>query len=147
MTKIQNALEWRRLAAHLITIGVCAYALLIGGTFAGITDPAARSRSMLLLTILGGAWWLERLLHRIPYRITLLDGIAAAWVAAIAIAWIANGLGNRRSEIGAWYDALALLVVLVIADLIRRGLPRRWLIDGILLTGAYTMAVAYQQMG
>ncbi len=132
--------------AHMITIGLCAYALLIGGTFAGITDPAARSRSMLLLTILGGAWWLERLIRRIPYRVSLIDGIAAAWVAVIGIAWVANGLENRRSGIGAWYDALALLTFLIVADLIRRGLPRRWLIDGILLAGAYTMAVAYQQM-
>ncbi|MHB8625179.1 MAG: O-antigen ligase family protein [Aggregatilineales bacterium] len=161
MTKVQNTLNWlrqpndranpgavieRSVTAHVITIGVCAYALLMGGTFAGITDPAVRSRSMLLLTILGGAWWLERLIRRIPYRVSLMDGIAAAWVAAIGIAWVANGLENRRSGIGAWYDALALLTFLMVADLIRRGLPRRWLVDGILLAGAYTIAAAYQQM-
>ncbi len=160
MTKVQNALHWlhvpddltrsnaltgRRLAAYAITVGVCAYALLIGGPFAGITDPAARTRSMLLLTILGGVWWLERLIRRVSYRVSLIDGIALAWVAAIGIAWVANGLDNRRSGMGAWYDALALLVVLVIADLIRRGLPRRWIADGVLLAGGYAMVVACEQ--
>src|SRR5579859_5750083 len=104
--------------AHLITVGICVYALLSGALFGGIIDAPTRTLSMLLLTVLCGAWWGERLIRCVPYCATLVDGIALAWVMVIAISWVVNGLTNRRSGIGAWFDILALLTVLIVIELV-----------------------------
>ena len=122
-------------------MGLCALGLTAGLDTPVVTAPL-RIVSLAVITTLLAIWWLAR--FRRPAEAdqpSVIDGLAAFWLVAIAIAWLANGLENRRSSIGAWYEALALLLLLLLADLIRRGMPRRWLIDGLLLTGAVWMAM------
>lgn len=141
--------DQKELVGRALLTFLCAYGLLIGGTVEGLITARTRMNSMLLLTLVSlliGGWWLRAGLRRLTWQPTPADLIAALWGMAILLSWAVNGLSSRRSSIGGWYDGLVLIVLLVVANGIARGLPRRWFLDAVLLAGLPLLFFGYQQL-
>lgn len=107
------------LRATILLLG--ALALLIGGTFTGITAPHLQRISLTLLSAIVLAWlfvlWRTR-----PTRPGAPFGtLYATWGAVFALSLIASFSG--RSVIALWYMGLYAAVWLLLSHLRQRGLP------------------------
>jgi len=135
-----------KIGGTLVLCELCGYMLLIGGIFDGVLNAVVRLTSVLSIALVCGIWTADKLQERARYHPTLITTIALVWSIAIALSWLANGAQSARSSTGAWFEALALLIMLLIADAIQRGLPRRWLFDALLAVGVIVLLQGYHEL-
>ena len=135
------------LIGRALTAVALVYALAVGGTYNGLTDPRFRLLSLAGLAILLVMWLAARWRGRWAWTHTPLDGAAALWALAFGLSLLANQDVWRRSAVGLWYMGLyAGLWYMLLDALASRHLTRAGLLDALLLAGATTLVFGYLQV-
>lgn len=112
--------RFRPLLARGAAYSVGMYALLIGGTFTGVTVSRLQRISLSVLTAVILAWLI--VVWRSPQRTrpgAPFDPLYAVWAVPFALSTLAHPFG--RSLLALWYMALYAGVWLVLGDLRQRG--------------------------
>jgi|GEM_PF-383967 len=136
----------RPLAVRLLVMALLLYALLLGATFNGVINLTITRASLVMLTVGVIGWLFVHYRQGRRWHPTPLDGAILAAGAAVLIATLPNLDSWRRIAIGLWYLGLYLGIWMILADLIANGLPARWLVDGILVTGIPVFLFGYVQL-
>lgn len=135
---------WGVLFARGSLLLVTAYAVGIGGTYNGLLLVPLLRFSLVLLTI-GVAGWLIVVWRR-PLALSDLPFAPAmmVWAAACGISALFHLSG--RVAIGLWYAGFYAGVWLVFSDVVRRGLPGRWMTDAVLFASVPVLVLALAQV-
>jgi O-antigen ligase len=133
-------------AARLLVMAVTLYVLMLGGTFNGVINLTIARTTLILITGLVAGWAIVRWRYGwrwapVPLRVVLIAGVVVVLTSSAL-----NLDSIRRITIGLWYAGIALGCWLILHDLITNGMPSRWLIDGILLTGIPVLLFGYVQL-
>ncbi len=133
----------RGFAVQLLVIVLVLYALLVGGTFNGLVSVEI-SRVSLIMLAGGLVGWLV-LRHRRGHRwhFTPLDPLILAGLAVLILTTLPNLESWRRIAMGAWYWGVYLLIWWLVADLVANGLPRRWVVNALLVAGWLVIVLGY----
>ena len=135
------------LFGRALTAAALVYALAVGGTYNGLTDPRFRLLSLGGLAFLLLIWLAARWRGRWIWTHTPLDGAAALWALAFGLSLLANQDVWRRSAVGLWYMGLyAGLWYMLLDALANRRLTRAGLLDALLLAGVTTLVFGYLQV-
>ncbi len=136
----------RSLAIRLLVMALLLYVLLLGATFNGVINLTITRATLAMLTVGVIGWLFVRYRQGWRWHPTPLDGAVLAAGAATLIATLPNLDSWRRIAIGLWYLGLYLGVWMILSDLIANGLPARWLVDGLLVTGIPVLLFGYVQL-
>lgn len=129
--------------ASIYALGM--YALLLGGTFSGVTIVRVQRVSLGLLTV-AVAFWLV-VLWRAPARTTPGSpflGLMALWGVVLAVSGI--GAPSGRSLIALWYIALYAAIWIVLSDLRQRGVPASAFSDLLVIAALPLIFWAFAQV-
>ncbi len=140
--------ERRNSALHTLVILLVIYTLTVGGTFNGLVNDTIARTSLMLMTGGIAGWLILRWRRDWQWPVVPLEKPMLAALVAIAISVVFNLDAGRRVSLGVWYWTFYLATWLLLADLLRHGLPGRWLIDGVLATGVLVVLVGlWQEQG
>lgn len=121
------------------------YALLIGGTFSGVTIVRAQRVSLGLLTV-AVAFWLV-MVWRAPAPTmpgSPFLGLAGFWGVVLAVSGICASSG--RSLIALWYVALYVAIWVVLSDVRQRGVPASAFSDLLIIAALPLIFWAFAQV-
>lgn len=104
-------------------------------SLAAMLDPRFKTVALALGALTLAAWGVGRWRGKWRWHSTPLDGIAALWLAVIALSTLANLETWRRSAIGIWHVGLYIGTWLVLWDcMANRALPRSAVADSLLIS-------------
>lgn len=130
------------LRAALLLVGTLA--LVIGGTFTGITVPRLQRISLTTLSVVVLAWLVVLWRSRVRTRPGAPFGVLyPAWGAVFALSLVTAFSG--RSLIALWYMALYAGVWLLLSDLRQRGAPGTAFSDVLIVAAIPLMFWALMQ--
>lgn len=136
---------YRKLLGRAAIYALGMYALLIGGTFSGVTIVRVQRVSLGLLTV-AVAFWLVAL-WRAPMRSAPgapFLKLVGLWGLALAVS--ALGAPSGRSLIALWYIALYAATWIVLSDLRQRGMPASVLSDLLVVAALPLVFWAFVQV-
>lgn len=134
----------RQLIGRSTAVAVAAYVLALGGTFNGVVLARIQQFSLFLLTVGVAGWLFVVWRQRDVLPCSSLDPALFGWGVAFAVSGGANISG--RVLVGVWWALLYLGVWWVLSDLRRRGMPGRWITDGVLIALIPVLLLAVVQV-
>lgn len=123
----------RIMLTRVLLLSSVGYMLLLGATFTGVVVPSLQALNIFVLSVGIVTWVAARLLGRWPWHPTVLDGVIWLWIAAIAVAAIANPDMLRRSQPAMWCFAALMVAWYGLSDSLANRLITRRQIGTVLL--------------
>lgn len=137
----------RNFLPRIVLLTLIPYMLLFGAAFNGVIFPMLQVMHLAALAIGLGVWAAARTVGGWKWHPTALDGVIWLWVAAIAIAALANPDTIRRSQPALWFLTALIIGWYVIHDALSNGaFTRAQIIDMMLMVGVVWFAFGVREL-
>jgi O-antigen ligase/tetratricopeptide (TPR) repeat protein len=132
---------WRYLAQETGLFFILSYAIFFGSSQGSLTDPTFLVISVILFGLLLRICLSDR---SQPHTGLGLPALAVLLTQALAVLF---SIDPRRSVIEFWLFSIMIFILLLTAELVRRGLPGELVVKVLLLVGAIFMGLSWFEAG